>query len=142
MKFPIPQNNLEREALNSITAKIRKEWGFAESFGPAGIMEKWQKFVRQVEDGYQLSIHDFTHELSLRDTLEEIKNAVPSRLGQEIEATLRPWDERFYSATRFSSKPIDFAADEGLAEWWFRIPLRAGAAIEGYLLAEGFYGTS
>lgn len=140
MRFPKPKNKAEREALDSSFERIRSEWGFAPGFGPSKLLQHWQKFVQEVEEGYQLSIHDFTFDLSMRDLLEEIKEAVPLRFREEIETIIRPWDERFRLATQPSNKPIEAGIEEDAKEWWFRIPNRAGPEVERYLLAEGLLG--
>lgn len=140
MKFPKPQNQAEREALNSVFERISAEWGFAPGFGPSDLFQHWRKFVQEVEDGYQLSVCDFTFDLSMRDLLEEIKEAVPLRFRQEVDVALRPWDERFWLATQPSIKPIEAGVEENVKEWWFRIPKRSGPELESYLLREGLLG--
>jgi len=137
MRFPKPQTKAEIDALRSAFNRIRAEWHFARSLGPSKILQHWQKFVQELEEGYALTVYDYTLDLSMRDILEEIKEAVPSRLGREIEAALRPWDDRFRRATEPSTKPIDAGLDEDSKEWWFRIPRHAGPDLEGYLRAEG-----
>ena len=124
MKFPKPQNRAEREALIS-ALRIREEWGFAASFKPSRLLEKWKRFVLEVEVGYQLSIHDYIHDLYMRDLLEEVKEAVPPRLREEIDVALRPWDELFFLVTQPSINPIDTEAEDGARDWWFRIPYRS-----------------
>jgi hypothetical protein len=140
MKFPEPKNKEEREALGSSFERIRGEWGFAPGFGPSKLLQHWQRFVQEVEEGYRLSIYDFTLDLEMRDLLEEIKEAVPLRLRQEIEMALRPWDERFRLATQPSDRPIDAGVEEDAKEWWFRIPNHAGPEVEGYLVSKGLIG--
>jgi hypothetical protein len=137
MKFPEPKNDGEHEALELVFNQVRGEWGFASGFGPSELLRHWQEFVQEVEDGYKLSIYDFTFDLSMRDVLEEIQAAVPLRLRQEIEAVLLPLDERYKCATLPSEKPIDAGADENAKEWWFRIPKLAGPEVEKYLFENG-----
>ena len=103
----------EREALDSTFARIRAEWAFAPGFGPSELLQHWHKFVQEVEEGYNLSIHDFTFDLSMRDLLEEVKEAVPLRLRQQIENAIRPVDERFKLATQPSTEPIELGVGRG-----------------------------
>lgn len=140
MKFPKPQGVEERNVLDSVFKEIREEWGFAKSFGPSRLLEKWERFVKDVEEGYSLSIYDYTHELSMRDLLENVKERVPVRLRQEIEVALRPWDARFMQATQPSDRPIEPVVDEDAKEWWYRLPKHAGWDVERYLIEGGFRG--
>jgi len=140
MKFHKPQNRAEREALISVFERIREEWGFATSFKPSRLLEKWKRFVLEVEAGYRLSIHDYVHDLYMRDLLEEVKEAVPPRLREEIDVVLRPWDELFLLVTQPSINPIDTEVEEGARDWWFRIPCRSGPELQRYLLEMGLLG--
>lgn len=140
MKFPKPQNKVEREALGSAFERLRSEWGFAASFGPSNLLEKWKRFVQEVEEGYRLSIDDYTHDLSMRDLLEEIKEAVPLRLREEIDVALHSWDERFRLATQPSITPIEEGVDADAKDWWFRIPYRSGPDVERYFMERGLLG--
>lgn len=140
MRFPRPKNRAEREALDSAFGRVRSEWAFAPTYSPSKLLQHWEKFVQEVEAGYQLSIYDFTLDLSLRDALEEVKEAVPPRLRQEIEAALLPWDERFTLATQPSLSPIEAGTEQNANPWWFRIPKSAGPEMERYLLERGLIG--
>lgn len=115
---------------------IRQEWGFVKSFTSADLLENWCKFVQEVETGYQLSFYDFTHDLSMRDLIEEIEEAVPVRLKREIEDVVRPWDERYFRATRPSRRSIEIDCDPA-RQWWFRVPLISGQELTSYFLREG-----
>lgn len=137
MNPPSPRDRSEREALDSVMAGIRDEWGFARSFDLGDLLKKWQTFVAGVENGYQLSIHDYEHDLSMRDLIEEVKDAVPLRLRQEIEAAIAPLDDRLSQATWLSEKPIAPPVEEGAGEWWFRIPHIAGSELRKNLLERG-----
>ncbi|MEO6196257.1 MAG: hypothetical protein ABIS20_24820 [Thermoanaerobaculia bacterium] len=114
--------------------------GFAASFKPSRLLEKWRRFALEVEVGYQLSIEDYTHDLSMRDLLEEVKEAVPPRLRKEIDIVLQPWDERFFLATQPSTNPVDPGVEADAKDWWFRIPDRSGPEAQSYLLEMGLLG--
>lgn len=135
MKSPKPKNQEERQALKKVMGEVREEWGFAESFNLSDLLRKWERFVVETEGGYQLSIYDFTHNLWMRDLLEQVKDAVPARLRQELDVEVEPWDKRFWLATEPSVRPIE--PFDGAREWWFRIPRFAGQELAEALLAEG-----
>ncbi len=93
--------------------------------------------MREVEQGYLLTIHDFTVDLALRDLLTTVQEAVTPDLQAQIGSALEPLDTRFRAATWRSDRPIHAPLEEPAAEWWFRIPLRAGPDLELYLFGEG-----
>jgi hypothetical protein len=127
MKMLRTKNQEEREALKAVLGEIGAEWGFAKSFGLSDLLRKWKRFVVETEEGYQLSICDFTHDLWMRDLLEQVKEAVPVRLRQELDAEIEPWDKRFLLATEPSVRPIEPV--DGAREWWFRIPRISGQEL-------------
>ena len=137
MNPPRPQDRFEREALDSVMARIRDEWGFVRGFDLVALLAKWRSFVVGVEEGYQLSILDYEHDLCMRDLIEEVKEAVPPRLRQEIDTAIAPWDERLRQATWFSEKPIAPPVEDDAGEWWFRIPRAAGPELRKSLFERG-----
>jgi hypothetical protein len=95
MKSPRPKNQEEREALKKVMEEVREEWGFVENLTFRICCGSGKDFVIKVERGYQLSIYDFTHDLSIRDLLEQVKEAVPVRFRQELGVEIELWDKRF-----------------------------------------------
>jgi len=101
------------------------------------LLQRWQDFVVQIERGYEDSIYEYTNDLSVRDLWEEILRGVPQGLRQELSEWIRPWDERFYKATRSVRRPILSAGRSSLHWWWFRVPKRVGEALGADLRFEG-----
>ena len=136
MKYPKARTSEERKALGSALAEIRSDWGFAASFDLRELVQKWQKFVQEVERGYTLSFYDFTHSLEMRDLLEGIRAVVPVRLQEELVSAIKAWDERFMRATAPSAQPIEPFLEEVPREWWYRIPHGAGSEFTAHLTSE------
>jgi hypothetical protein len=135
MKFPKPRTQEERAALASAVRDLQGEWGFVESFGPHELLGRWVKFVEEIEDGYKLSLADYTNELALRDSIEKLKSALPNRLSSAIGHLLEPWDHRFQFATKPTRVPL-LPGDASAGPWWWRIPkVLRGEMLEN-LLAE------
>lgn len=114
----------EKAELARAEEKLQKECGFAAGFGLSHLVEAWSRTVQQVEDGYDLSLYDFTHDLDLRDELEEIRAGLTRRLQRALSRLLEPLDTRFFEATQQTAEPLlPSAAGETLATWWSRVPL-------------------
>ena len=101
------------------------------------LLQRWQDFVVQIERGYEDSIYEYTNDLSMRDLWEDLLRGVPQGLRQELSEWIRPWDERFYKATRGAERAILPGAREPLHWWWFRVPKRIGEELGADLRFEG-----
>ncbi len=62
------------------------------------LFAEWEKFVKEVEDGYELTIYDYTNDLTIRGLIQEIIEGVP-HAGDAIEKAVQGLDERFTEAT-------------------------------------------
>lgn len=129
MKLPKPRTKEERAALTNAVRDLQGEWGFAESFGLRELLGRWAKFVEEIEEGYKLSLADYTNDLALRDSIEKLKSVLPNRLRGEIDQLLEPWDHRFQFATRQTRVPL-LSGDASAGPWWWRIP----KVLQGELL--------
>lgn len=123
----------ERDVLEAILKAIRAEWGFARTFGLPELVRRWKSFVLEVENGHELSIHDYTHDLAMRDLLQQVKSQVPQRLAEEIRTQIEEWDARYHQVTRPSERPIAEPLEEPAGGWWFRIPVHSGKELSQYL---------
>jgi hypothetical protein len=64
--------------------------------GRQGLLERWSRFVAEVEQGYELGLEDYRNELDVR--------ALLSKLGLDEEA--RETDERFRRILKAPDKPV------------------------------------
>jgi hypothetical protein len=140
MTFPLEQALLprERQALLRLLQDVGEELSLTSPPTLEDLFVRWEKFVAEVEAGYLLSIYDYTRDLSVRDTLEEIMKGLPgSDLKNRIRERLTPFDDRFRLATSSSDKPIAPGADLHDRLWWFRIPRRLVGELREDCAAEG-----
>jgi len=87
--------------------------------GSAGLVDRWQEFVGEVERGYSYGLNEYRHDLDIRGAIELLGLA-----DRVIEA-----DERF--AALLDHREIRVWESGGEAPWWdFGYPRNAG----GYLL--------
>lgn len=86
----------------------------------ASLVAKWTDFTASVEEGYELTIYDYTNDLSSRDLLRELLDRDPES-REEILATTEPVDKRFMLATCQADGVLRPGA--GPEEWWWhRLP--------------------
>jgi len=68
--------------------------------GRAGLIERWRKFVEEVERGYRFGLEDYRNDLDLRGILtmlgldEEVRE-----LDQRLEAMLIPCEKRVWETS-------------------------------------------
>jgi hypothetical protein len=91
--------------------------------GRAGLIERWQKFVGEVEEGYRLGLEDYRNDLDLRGIIET--------LGLADDEATRNADERLAAVLTPASKRLWESCD-GNPFWDFGYPKNA----RGELLAD------
>ena len=91
---------------------------------PNAVLEAWEDFVRECEEGYSWTIYEYDNEIAVRATIEATLQdpAVRSSSGFEaFKERLAPIDERFQILIGQGPK----ISDHG--EWWERrLPPRGG----------------
>jgi len=88
----------------------------------AYLLVKWSALVRSVEEGYPLSIYDYTNSLCARDLLEVAIANASDGLRDKLVPALDPLDKRFASATELAVLPLTPRSNPGW--WWQRVPKR------------------
>lgn len=93
------------------------------------LMDKWSQFVTKVEEGYRLTIDDYTNSLSIRNLLQEILDACPKNIG--LKEWIDEWDNRLVKVTEQVEEPLLHPLNgEHLGWWWFRIPINPGNELK------------
>lgn len=102
------------------------------------LIEKWEKFVSDVEDGYNESIYEYTNDLSVRDLLQVVIEKSPLELRDKLIRAIQISDERFNKVTEESKH--SFLLDKKMSQewWWFRIPVNPGSELKKDLHVDGF----
>jgi hypothetical protein len=96
--------------------------------GRKGLLERWRKFVEQVEKGYRFGLYDYRNDLDTR--------ALLARLGLDSEAA--EWDERL-KAMLTSTRTRVWESDPPEAFWNFGHPKNASGELREDLEAEGLW---
>jgi hypothetical protein len=73
--------------------------GWRTAFSPNAAMSAWESFVDAVERGYEMTIYDYTNDLSVRRFAEEARPLLTAVVRRAMDARLAPLDDRFRSAT-------------------------------------------
>ena len=94
--------------------------------GRAGLIERWRKFVEEVERGYKLGLEDYRNDLDLRGILAMLALDKEVRdLDQRFEATLTDREKRVWETS--ADNPF----------WDFGYPANAGKQLREDLQNEG-----
>jgi hypothetical protein len=97
--------------------------------GRAGLIARWQKFVSEVEAGYQLGLEDYRNDLDLRGIIET--------LGLAGDEATRNADERLAAMLTPAAKRLWESCD-GDPFWDFGYPRNASGELLADLRREGF----
>jgi hypothetical protein len=76
---------------------MRRGWRTA--FSPNETVRAWGSFVDAVERGYEMTIYDYTNDLSVRRFAEEARPLLTAVVAGAMDARLAPLDDRFRAAT-------------------------------------------
>jgi hypothetical protein len=80
-----------------------RENGFPEAVvrsGPAALIERWRKFVEEVERGYKSGLEDYRRELDVRGILAMLEMGERVKdLDRRLEATLIARDQRVWESS-------------------------------------------
>ncbi|HEY7269355.1 MAG TPA: hypothetical protein VH951_05980 [Dehalococcoidia bacterium] len=104
------------------------------------LVRSWTHFVDEVESGYKLTIYDYTNDLSKREILHELSEAVGPTLSARLEEVLRPVDERFRAASRALSRPVSRRECDEVLWWNFLIPTELHGELLEDLQRAGLLG--
>ena len=94
--------------------------------GSAGLVERWRKFVEEVERGYQLGLEDYRNDLDLRGIIALM----------ELDEQVRDLDRRFEALlTNRTTRVWETCA--GDPPWDFGYPRNAGKQLLEDIKDEG-----
>lgn len=113
-------------------AAYLRENGYPEHIvraGRAGLIERWGKFVAEVERGYRFGLEDYRNDLDLRGIIAMLGlDAEVAPLDQRFEALLTDRNQRVWETS--SAAPF----------WDFGYPANAGPQLLEDIKNEGLSG--
>lgn len=118
-----PKDNIKVNSILASRSALAKH-----SISLSYLINKWDHFIKKVEEGYRLTIDDYTNELSIRDLLQEILEVIPN--NTELEKWIEELDNRFIFITKKVDIPLlPLMKRSEIGWWWFRIPLKPGLVL-------------
>jgi hypothetical protein len=111
-----------------MTAYLREN-GYPEHVvraGRNGLIERWRRFVEEVESGYKLGLEDYRNDLDVRGILRML----------ELDAEVQDMDQRLESALTDRTKRV-WESGPGNPFWDFGYPRLAGKELLEDLKKEG-----
>jgi hypothetical protein len=81
------------------------------------VIDAWDGFVSSVEDGYLMTIDEYTNDLSIRRWPEEARPLLTTAVVSWMDDGLASIDERFREATTETTAKLPGA---GVEYWWER----------------------
>jgi hypothetical protein len=111
-------------------AEYLRENGYPEHIvraGRAGLIDRWRKFVGEVERGYKFGLEDYRNDLDLRGIIAMLGlDDEVADLDRRFESRLTDRDKRVWESS--AANPF----------WDFGYPANAGAELLHDLRNEGF----
>lgn len=111
--------------------------------GLAGLIERWEEIVSQVERGYELTIDDYLNDVDLRDILEAVWPLASDEQRRPLRARRELADNRYRAVTQDCPPLWGEAVTEEMGftrekEWWyFRRPRKPGQMLADDLAMDG-----
>jgi len=97
-------------------------------------ISEWSNIVSAVASGYELSMEDYTNDLTIRDLIEKVRQVLSPKGQQVLASVLRTIDEQFLRATYGLSEALRSAEKgEELGFWWYRVPKQHGKELAEWL---------
>lgn len=78
----------------------------------------WEDLVREVVEGYAMTVDDYTNDLAVREWLELARPLLTERVRVSLDARLAPLDEQFREATVAVATSLPGGGDA----WFYRLP--------------------
>jgi hypothetical protein len=97
--------------------------GWRNAFSVNEVVATWETVVEAIEAGYQMTIDDFTNDVSIRRWPEEARPMLTANVAKAMDDRLRPLDARFREATTDAAGQLPGAGAGGIHWWERRLPL-------------------
>lgn len=88
-------------------------------------LTEWSNFIIEIENGYNLTIDDYTNDISLRDKIQIIIDNSHQETKDKIVQRITEWDTRFIKNTNKLNEPLIPNIKRPVQWWWYRIPINS-----------------
>jgi hypothetical protein len=104
--------------------------------GLEGLVESWEKTVREVEEGYSLTLDDYLNDLDARQLIADALTVTTDQQRERINEQLSQADEKMRGLTEPTKVCLwgeEVAEEEGWTAkenwWYFARPIKADAEL-------------
>jgi hypothetical protein len=112
MSEPAPTQ--EDYAFIDVAARELRHRGWRIDFSPNAVVSGWASFVQADEEGDEMTIDDYTNDLSVRRAAEESRQYLTPVILDALDDRLKPLDDLFRAATFEAGK----LSGSGQTHWW------------------------
>lgn len=106
-----------------------------------GLLDSWSGLVEEVESGYEESVYEYANDVDSRAILDRVGASARPEVREALLRWLRPWDERYETATSRAPAPFHGSSDPSdpyaASPWHWRIPRRLVGELKSDLEAIG-----
>lgn len=135
MGDPFIVDDASVEYLQTTLEQLSETAGYRMSL--ENLLDRWRRFVSDVERGYSESIYEYANDLCIRNLLKVIEANAPLSLRTLLASHLAPLDYRFFEATHAVTKAIPGLVKQPDTPWSVRIPNRVSGELLDDLRAQG-----
>ena len=127
--------------LEAVVRAFRDAGKVAKHVTLMGLLDSWSGLVEAVELGYEESVYEYANDVDSRAILGRVASSASPQASEALLLWLRPWDERYESATLRAAAPFHGRADpsdpHAASRWHWRIPRRLVGELRSDLQAMG-----
>lgn len=116
-------SDAEIKELRKLTSEISEKCGFPITLDK--LIQSWEVFVSECENGYSDLIDEYTNDLSSRSLIADIMGRVSSAFAAKIISRVNESDKKFLEVTKPISEPLMNVSDKPTEiekMLYFRIP--------------------
>lgn len=124
---PIPPEHADEAA--ALTQQLHDQ-GWASHVTVERLLQQWAQFAGEV-DAYELTVDDYTNDLTTRDAIELVLSRCSSQFGAWAIPIVDEADQRFTDRTVPDGRAVlgrYFRISEDAGWWWRRRPVRGPLA--------------
>jgi len=106
-----------RDTLTRLSSRLNRNLSLSD------LLDEWSKFVVAVKQGYQWSMESYTHDLAIRDLIEEVSEGLSMDGRRLVAIAIKDVDDDFIEATHDPEQPDETDSARLEIAWWqYRIP--------------------
>lgn len=125
----------DRERLHVLMSQFSSTAGFQITL--ANLIKRWEQLVQEVQQGYSVSIYEYTNDLGSRDLLATTEAILSDDGKKKLSEFLLPVDDMF----RRNTDPLPHSIGGQLPPpsnwWWYRVPKKLSDELRNDLNSEG-----